>query len=492
MTLAWGANSWSETVTDDAITTPFGTRFSQSCKAFLPNLNTTQIENLRHVIRKVFSQMKSCALKYPELTPYLNDAQAIARTSQIECAVPDKGHRDAAAWNDLRGKTTLTPVTISRLAADEDKPWNSYVLLHEFLHSTGANNRADHHTLQVINPTSTHGPDQKVKPNRCEDDVTLDRVNVIASLCSATPLYRSKNAVLDDLFDRVSGCGMKRGCIDTFTSAAPMDGTPFKNIQPEAAISLCSKIYEEGLCAAHIERDGAKLIRSLPRTQELQKKINARLIQVFPTRRGEITAAILDFYPDLREKLRAFESNHCFTSTIWSSPHGSLHLMSDRKNPRDARIKNPLREIGLGGSDLASFYGVRWKAELESALRSNPLCTQSESSILSVFNSMIEELSHDVRAEAWEPVIHLALGEWDKSFEKQAQVSVDFSKPSLILLSKLLGHSLYRNYEDTMITLNPYSPHFDCEQAGLSLFRSGERAVRTLKNLETQHYGACP
>lgn len=233
--------------------------------------------------------INGCSVNYPEIRPYINEWISQARRTVITCtqnnpkmksvwavnctnklSVLSSLHRhekfglghSGLLWDsqhNMHRSVVIFPVRSLKLFLSENATpfWKTRfneTFIHELFHSTSANNRNDHNSIQKV---------IERKDNMCKENALDDRIEIISGLCAGSGKTKknklsSKNFIFTNdmttrIYNRVSKCGMERGCINTFNSSIRnpfnriyINSTPLKD---KNAINLCKRIYSDALRA---------------------------------------------------------------------------------------------------------------------------------------------------------------------------------------------------------------------------------------------------
>ena len=225
-------------------------------------------------VRETAEKLISCAERHPELAeaylkPALQHLQRTVVTCSNELKHPLGSFRAAATNVTLQAGASLvlkedeltgidfftgedalrsmpeafrTTIVISNIYGFPNIPAST--LLHELLHSTGANNfGTGGHTSRYDARTGLEGAYADPKAtNACSLWHYSDRISFIEDLCTSSKIPES-------VFNEVSGCGQRR-CTDVFTQShvSWLEKTymPSENLTKKQATSLCSRLYREG------------------------------------------------------------------------------------------------------------------------------------------------------------------------------------------------------------------------------------------------------
>lgn len=239
-------------------------------------------EKINSTIATVFDRvMNQCRLQYPELSGWLREWVGQAVRTVITCQnksaeeldmnaflavapshLSDIGER-ASSGIPLKSKNYSVNhepvIVLSRDGADSllrsGTTSGQRTLVHEILHSTHANNTVEHNTVQRISFSKGSACKADSIPlDLCKTNFADDRINVVSNLC--IPFEDSTNGLntgAELLYMRIAGCGIKKGCVDLFTSTTPEKSddryyTQSERLTPADSESLCKRAYAEGFC----------------------------------------------------------------------------------------------------------------------------------------------------------------------------------------------------------------------------------------------------
>ncbi len=368
---------------EGALRSTFGTQLDESCLKQARRSGRSDKEIIANFDKYLASAMRDfvpkCAQDYPETKRYVQEWMKSMRDTVIIC---DDGFKKESpkvimmtpfSMKDLE-EMSVNPRIIERLGKSipKGKTFNeagspmfvaggffpemldapkyqilTEAFIHEGFHNTSANCREDHGKIQLVNPG-----DEGV--GYCQDNRLDDRVTSMTILCMNTGYRGSTKKKAQELFERMNQCGMKRGCIDLWTSVE--DGSSEVDSDPlsvDQAKSLCEKIYFEGSCFAMVNNPvGAVTVASMEPlasiAQEAQKKFDGYI----PRFRHEIP-------PDLAKRVLSENSDFgydpCLKAMFTKGPQGQLYLTPmavSKSGISQAAISNRDAIMALSKSEL--------------------------------------------------------------------------------------------------------------------------------------------
>jgi hypothetical protein len=462
--------------------TTLGAQFAPSCMQMLGKPNDFSRNALNDMVSEAAKQMVGCRRRYPELTPYIEQWMTQARRNVIECVEDSKENETVGGWNDTRGTTTLPRKDLLRAISEVtivDVDWgmtfrsqgmNTFV--HENLHSTTANNRLDHSAVEFTQ-TQT-GADSKtnlVEPGGCKDDVLVDRVNILTSLCTGENIAGSDLTAFKLLHSRITGCGMKRACHEVFASSIQDSPWPSEGLPPKQVESLCNRLYEDGQCMHLLESQGDALIGGDPEVQRVARKLHARLRELAPSHSNEIPSSWMKLFPELKIRLDALESgSSCFRALFLTTPSGTVYLRDDSPIRYDDPVKHFRDPAGssLDGHVRYKIFGAVQDRAKHARLCNSP---EDQEKVLGWVLDLEGRLRESVDPFLWMRPVNFALGEYQKGILDSRSMT---SNPSF---KKLIGQEFWERFAAISRKYDSSSAEFSCEALGLSLRRTVERAL---------------
>lgn len=499
---------------------PLGMQLHPSCIKYAEATGKSRMHVEQRFRAMTFATLKAgplkCVSKYPELQPYLNQVVSHLRRAVVTCTYRNKSDVHFGAMNiyselglpselrpderkgiSLAGLTKSLPnayktvimytrdyflSTIVESTAATDMAYSNG-LLHELLHSTEANNRSDHNEVEFVSPK---------KGAACGDDIRVDRVNVIADLCTNTSLAGSSaDHVEQDLFERISQCGAAQ-CEKLFMSTVPppadmveavMKGyETSKGLPREKAQSVCAKIYDEGYCRHTLEAKHKKknplsgkieeftmadnvTAGAIPQLRDLGDRLRDRLYELFPHTPVQLNKDVLNVSPGAAELIRSQSHTPCFKAVFNDVVGGSLYLKNaafDDSKPLTPKERFE-QTVRIATKKLVSL----------------PECTTGSATyeanyILEGLNKLNHDIdmafTHNVYSDQIAPRI-----------ARKAETWAVINYPMDSRLENLIGASLLGEYIETLKKVHYKSPEFSCRAAGLGFSDAAKRFQSALR-----------
>jgi hypothetical protein len=366
---------------------------------------------------------------------------------------------------------------------------NSYcasTIVHEVFHSTHANNRNDHDSIEKTIFTLK---------NACSESIVDDRINIVADLCTGSPVGNGLADSAELLSSRISQCGRKKGCENLFTSVSTQFTAyiPTRPLPEAAAARLCDRLQDDGFCT-HTLKDPKQRVAlmSLMRKQSpVFEKVEQRLGEILPRSANEIPSELLKAYPALKSDLLSFKSTDCFDFLFYPTRSGDLVLRADQPqwmvDDIEERLRFALSYSSHTGWNQRAF--LRFK-EKDVRCSNTNTATQIQNTLFKLERNLaevVQSVSFSVFAKP------LLLKISDELAPAVAFTRLgNLNDPAETEFRQLLGPALYDEFAAALLKFHPDSPRFDCQAAGLSLHRTAESAVGTLQEiLSPQHAPAC-
>lgn len=475
------------------------------------------------LVREVLSDLLACTTQYPELATYIQEWMGQLQGTTLACANVSQvnwgayhalNHQTmleylpASEWpqfadlepNSSAGRPVIvwSPAAFSGLLQQPPTAFARDTLIHEILHSITADNRADHNEVERIRFDSTAS---------CADNIAVDRVNMIAMLCSGYPAFGVSNVaprrerqrtVVELLHDRINHCGLNRGCTEVFapTLNTALIDTPDRMRQGDLSLaqaeSLCQRINSDGACMqmrmrydrTFYEQGAAPAFSSYARVEphlsRIEPRLRERLALVFPRFHDVIPAALIRDLPVARSAFERYGQDPCFRRIFSARPGGDLlvspSILHICFNPLDERMCPSLSEwtSPLDASDpvqyfssprnRASFPFAQMRVVVDSALQSLPEChgetprqTYDRMGAISQMMESIETVfSRSESSPLFQAAARRAAGRDEDAIVPLRDYGVDSN------VGLLLGSELAREYADTLRRFHPRSDRFEC------------------------------
>lgn len=493
------------TVGAEVHVTPQGVRFEDSCIRLIPKWDDFARRSLDAVIQSSYDHIDSCGKRYPELEPYLTEWKKHARIAQIRCNAQSGDERYSAGSNGRDGiflpkKTLLNWAKGFKDPHSEsspvEPPLNSIIgFIHEVFHSTGANNRIDHNQVELIKPVANRTNRGLVQPQGCKEDIASDRVNFVTSICTQAEFDTSSEDARLSIFDRISGCGLKRGCEEVFTSQLKDQAEDMstwitaRSVQsfrlPQVqAHSLCQKIHGDGYCRAVLDQNPNAALEAVPAVRKMRLKLFQRFRELLPRDVNEIPQAMIDSVPGIREKLDGVVEDPCFQAIFKKEKSGSYYperVFFGKDEVRAEPIKNPVNEFISTAALFDHFRRLTLSAQSE--LSKIPGCNgeKKNRNILEPWLELADNSYQLGKEWEWKAPLEFALGHYDRGQLEETKYISQTAKEARARLRHFIGEALFDEYEAVSRRFNPKSPDFDCEGAGLNLYRTADRVSRELE-----------
>jgi hypothetical protein len=324
----------------------------ESCFKIYPNLKPEVVQStFAHNMSLAQSSVTWCEYRYPELKPYLAQWRQNTQELLITCKKSStedgiaEGQAAAATYPKLklvysRPKITIYTGSIGELFTKRlpsIAEYEVYGLTHEIFHTTAANNIGanEHNTLEATEPSySGWGCDAR--------DVTLDRIEMVTSICSGRSPVRGDLAGEVEIFKKSAKCGLKKSCIDLFRSEIPgsyfgLDNLYNRNqgLTEEKAKSLCARIQLRGACLARESGNfsNAELLTYLethPGLKKMALEIQAALSNVLATDPDKVSYDLLKRVPALQSGYESLRESVCFKELTETDKSGIKYMYMAR------------------------------------------------------------------------------------------------------------------------------------------------------------------
>ena len=368
--------------------TPLGTQFHPICFDYYEKTNPNRSLDRTKIdasVREAAEKIISCAERHPELSEaYLKPALQHLQRAVITCSkkikypvigfnagavnitassiAPLVLNEDERAGIDFfvgedanRSMTAAFRTTIAVTRRDDFPVVSSSTLLHELLHSTGANNhgiRGHAHRYEARTGPSWSFSDPKAT-NACSLWHYSDRISFIENLCTASNVEES-------VFHEMSGCGQKR-CTDVFTKSdvswIEKGYSPAKNLTKKQATSLCTRLYSHGACEAWAHDRLLRLQVNDAKLGKIRGKMRQMRDKLMPTHLG-LSNEFIDAL-ELRPEIDKLRDNRCFK-----------RLFIETKSGFTARERWK-KQVGAGGAILVNFHNY-FEGQLAEKLHMRP------------------------------------------------------------------------------------------------------------------------
>lgn len=428
-------------------------------------------------MRRMMDRMLSCIHNYPEMKGYVEEAIAQTRRQSFKCEAPfgakgmynrPKGENYWAynAGGEIVVSSSMLDALVGPASSNEkhsDKAMAS--IFHELLHSTHANNRHDHNDVELKGAKI-----ENLKAN-CEDNVSMDRVNIIESLCIGAHLSASKEDAAQIMADRMDMCGTDKGCRETFTAKGnnfdeewPWLRIPNRDISNAAATKLCQRIKDDGRCLHMRKTQGKTITDSNAKIKDARKELEIRLNKILPRNESELSEELIALYPEVDKRYQALKGTSCFKAAFKTFPEApgkfySKHTKLKGITWKDwAKIKTNLRK-----------HVRNIEEEAYEKMRDATSCKDENKEIDGFLSALNEKIYNTDSLQQLNVVAHSLL---TGAYPTDPVLRNEKSE-----ISRFLGPAL-NNYIKTLDKLHYQSPSFDCVAAGLAPFRAVEDANR--------------
>jgi hypothetical protein len=474
--------------------TPFGVQVDPNC---FRSAHLSRKELERRFDGYIASAVKSvsdyCENTYPELGDYFAEwEQKLARTA-ITCTT--KQDNDVEAFN-LKGMSAPSrfmelseydrlkhlptfvndpvasnlPVIVLPPAALNGAVGTSHpstftvgTLVHEAFHSTRANNRIDHNSVETV-----------LRQPGCKDDASVDRITVLESLCSGDELGPLNGTAQDALYARMidpsPNCNRKTACENVFTSSfgkGPMGGARSRGEFDVG--SLCDRIFNEGCCRSQILNDGGgyKALLNGPEVKPVADRVMARMDQVLPHGTGELPAALIGAYPDIAAQFASLAGTPCFKAQFSGSLESGLVANTVPNNPLSGRDRWDYAPNGFR-STLAS---------LVQKIKSDPRCGSDGPALVSALSELDGTAGIAFQSPTFmERISTRATLGYEKSspigsgshYLKEENALLMLLDGQSVQKSVFSGKSLYYEYNRAINEHHPESARFSCAKLSIS------------------------
>lgn len=503
-----GRRAWREPI-PGAFRSRFGTQFHPFCLEQLErdghSIEQTQ-DRLEQALSAAVKDILDCKKAYPELTAYLHEWIMQMRRSVIVCSSRTSSELNAGGLNFSTSSglpwvtgspSEYTGIDIKQTSAVlwHRKPiilipkdaaaklvtaptWGGSrdFFVHEGFHSTHANNLNDHNEIERISPSDD---------NRCKQNSTVDRISVLSSLCTNTPLNSSSRTAAQELLHRIRECGRDNGCMDIFKSSFRSRSTeglsspiaflaelgkgtnffsPSGGLPPLLAERTCKRIEAKARCEEYGDSSSSHLqFLQSPAIRSLAIEARARLDRIFPKSADRISAELLEIYPDSKEDFNHLEQsgNKCFQKFWQRNPDGSLQA--------SAAIHPLLPAYSPKSDDDWIDRHRHFYQFMRSELEKDPDCWGQPDLVLDDLHISVHYNMTDRLGAEW---FKRLLGD-HSSLQADPVPSYNdhltYRNPGLDLV---LGADWIKRYLDAVRKQKPNSQELDCEKAGFHPFRN--------------------
>lgn len=449
-----------------------------------------------HVAMAFSTVAGSCLSRHPELEPYISEWIAQARRTVIICSPKSKSElnflahafyapysldfsvplavtrdldlpqgaltplapafkpvveysRDAIVRAAQAGGATRTPLELDALDT----------FVHEILHSTHGNSHLDHNTLQ----TTRFNPK---KP--CATSVFDDRVNILSALCSG---YSNafKRDLYAGLFERISHCGIERGCASTFTGDLESRSflewirshySPSRPLEPRAAHSLCTDIHRKGYCHSVIEKAPQIVLEKAYLKDPAFKKVTDELLltleDLLPRARNDLPRALFAHQPHFLAGLDSLSHTRCFETAFYAPQPGATAFYLKTSPAESLGTQRDLRVTALAVADRMPH--ARTALENSEACKSDPITQKALLEILQGHEEHWQELG--ARATFQDLLGRRFVGKPEQLFRAWKDHAFRWEDP---LWSQLLGAQRLQAYFVALSRYHGESGDFDCD-----------------------------
>lgn len=437
-------------------------------------------KSMNSMMQTMLDRMVKCTETYPEMKSYVEEAISQYRRQVVRCE-PPKGEKGMIksisienywAYNDQKTITITSSLMDSAIPLDgypgSDKAMSSF--FHELLHSTSCNNRHDHNEIETKSSNAT------ISKDSCKENVTMDRVSVVESLCMGVRLNSSKQTASQILAHRMAMCGKDRGCRDLFTARGnnfdiftTLFSSKTRDFKDDAATRLCQRIKDDGMCLHFRKSQGKVMTESNPKIKEVRRRLQDRINNILPGVTNKLPTAFLALYPDLNKRFDALKGKTCFKRHFYSPPDkpNDISALRTKVSTIPADHWSHYSAIPNHFSGIAYDYShalARWEPDAE--------CNSEEIEMKAFLNELTDKLDSNSK-KAMIPLGHLI-----RANEKGEYPDFTVLRDTKSDLVKLLGEDLVIDYMKTMDELHHESPTFNCTAAGLTPFRSTEAALK--------------
>lgn len=455
-----------------------GLQLDPSCALEAERLGAST-DHLKSKLNALAGRMMDRALKcrkaYPEMATYIDQMISRYRREVIRCEAPlgqkglvepdPKEEQNYAAYNDQKN-ITVTQKWLKKALGHEGLGWApddaGSTLFHELLHSTSCNNRHDHNEIQKI----AAGTEEDKK--YCDDNVTMDRVAVVESLCMGGDINSSKKTASQVISDRTNMCGTDRGCRAMFTAKGNNEnGLPSKDLDNDDATRLCERIKDDGMCLHFRQTQGKTVTDANPKVKAARKKVKERLGKVLPGLENEVPLEVVKLFPDLHKRLEAVKDSSCFKRHFHLSPKdGTLSSIRTTAKTVDS-------DLWKNSSSAMAEHFFKLSREYSAFIGKFPPdqeCGETEKEIKDVLSSLDEKIT---ASSSFIPVRYFIKSLNDNEYPEFEELRQPDSA-----LYRLLGKAVVEDYVSAMDKFHYDSPHFDCEASGLAPFRVMEKSKK--------------
>lgn len=512
--------------------TPFGLRFDESCTKALskePETRRRQLAAMNGTVAEVFNRILVCRDNYPELEPWIRTWIAMARRHHISCVKESSQHENAAAWNN-HGKHTVYTIDTFEKTSNGDGgaifkdgletitlvPWTIDTLIHEVFHATPANNRADHDVVEFI--STKHKTNQKTGLDvvECNDDIAMDRVNIVASLCSGQQLVRGQQNALFELTDRMAQCPESKGCVGIFShdvrdNIAELQDyisnkiypRPSEKLSLDQSRLLCARIRDQADCQRNLahfdhwrgdppekEKGRANFTAKVSKVAEikaLRKRLRDRLSKITPNFENELPGEWINLDPGAKSEFDALKNDSCFKAMFLLSPSGNYFVGG---SPKKADAFNGLSRFS-GVSTLAGHIQFGLMRRVVAASKAERSCQGSTTPdrVKNAVELIQERLDSDEVVDNSEGYYHIANNAFDEHVNR---IGAGWAYAEIgPVLTQLIGKELVEYTDRVLGRLHPYSKTFDCVAAGYSTNTAAELARQGLHGTPTLSPQSC-
>lgn len=470
----------------------------------------------------VSALLVDCRAKYSELEPYFKSWVSHAIRSVVTCADKESKELPFGAINASLGAVADFYLSASAKAGLEDiyplRPlsrlhkdvvvlpkdrmrlianWSKQdedtktslrdTLIHEFLHSTASNNLgALEHWLVEKKAFSS-------KQKGCPKNITMDRVSVVAKLCSKSTGHTDGLVMAEALAERMKNdrCGIEKGCVEIFRED-PGFYNPFVDrylptlgLSPADALSLCKKVQEEGDCVSNAK---AAPQGDSPELIAIGQELSSRLNEILPRSPLQLPLKLMEAYPNVLKRLRGYQGTPCLDTLGYWGTDGNFYFRE--KSSNETLISYSER------ADGNRMLRTMWN--LENRVKDLPQCETAEQGkdAIATLNWMVTSISTGLGADAFHELIERrASGKKEKrlapSYADARQIEAN-GHLRVLMGESLDGRSLFDRYLDALKKNNNKSPRF-CLAPGTSYYSAAVDAAKMLDCVATSMIPpACP
>lgn len=457
-----------------------GMQLDSSCvlEAERMGVNSTQLKAVMEKnMARMLDRILKCGENYPELDKYLKETVYQYRRQIMKCDPPEKQkglmvpltNITYDAYN-LKTSMVFSNNWLKRaLGKTGNQRSHNHALstvFHEMLHSTSCNNRHDHNEVERM-PATVESKDA------CNQNVSMDRISVVESLCMGEHFNSSGHPAARILANRISMCGTDRGCRDLFTAKGSnitwwektfYDASPSSHISDTQAGTLCARIKDDGMCLHFRANQGPVINGADAHLTAVRGNLDARINQVLPGLSNRVPVAFMKLYPDIQKRFDALKDGSCFKRNFYEKNPEDINALRTTASTvpsstwdMDSALSS---HIGRIATDLGSFL----------AKMNSDECTEETRELRSLLNDYGERLKSST--------LVTQLRTLKASNNKGEYLKTKDLRNSSSELVQILGPELVQSYVRTMDKRHSDSPHFDCVATGLAPFRAVSDAAR--------------